>query len=74
MPIRLQNTRGLVTPPQPFAEAERKAGPNGPQHNTVPGKLPTVQIGLFPAGRDPVRAWVSKIWAAKALAFKAWVF
>ena len=25
-------------------EAERKADPNGPKHNTVPGKLP---IGLF---------------------------
>jgi hypothetical protein len=32
---------GLVTPPQPFAEAERKASPNGPNDNTVPGGLPT---------------------------------
>src|SRR6201999_4207922 len=35
--------RGLVTPPLPFAGAERKADPNGPEHNTVPGKLPTAQ-------------------------------
>src|SRR6266852_5033662 len=27
-PIRLQIIRGLVTPPLPFAEAERKVGPN----------------------------------------------
>jgi hypothetical protein len=41
--------RGLVSPPLPFAEAEREADPNGTEHNTVPGKLPTVQIALFPA-------------------------
>src|ERR1700730_17941109 len=39
--------RGLVTPPLPFAEAERKADPNRLEHNTVPGKLPTAQIALF---------------------------
>src|SRR5207244_259556 len=42
---------GLVTPPQPFAEAERKASPNVPEHNTVPGGLPTALM----AGRRPVR-------------------
>ena len=33
-----------LTPPLPFAEAERKADPNGAKHSTVPGPLP---IGLF---------------------------
>src|ERR1700687_424965 len=51
-PIRLEIIRGLVTPPLPFAEAERKADPNGIKHNTVPCKLPTAQIefshGLTP--------------------------
>src|ERR1700736_5522142 len=52
-PIRLEIIRGLVTPPLPFAEAERKADPNGLKHNTVVGKLPTTQIGLFAAPRAP---------------------
>ena len=38
--------RGLVTPPLPFAEAERKASPCRTEHNIVRGELPTVQIGL----------------------------
>src|ERR1700733_14556134 len=33
--------RGLVTPPLPFAEAERKSRSNDDEHNTVPGRLPT---------------------------------
>jgi hypothetical protein len=41
---------GLVTPPQPFAEAERKASPNGRNDNTVPGGLHTA---LIAAGADP---------------------
>src|ERR1700722_142974 len=59
--------RGLVAPPLPFAEAERKADPNRLEHNTVPGKLPTAQIVLFakpragagPAEERAVRAWAS---------------
>jgi hypothetical protein len=46
-PIHLKIIGGLVTPPLPFAEAERKAGPNMLKHNTVLGKLPTAQIRLF---------------------------
>src|SRR5258708_2714970 len=52
-----ENIRGLVTPPLPFAGAERKAGPNRLKHNTVPGKLPTAQIGLFAAPEVP-GAWL----------------
>jgi hypothetical protein len=54
-PIRLEIMKGLVTPPLPFAEAERKAGRNGLEHNTVFVKLPTIQIGTFPlaAGAAP---------------------
>jgi hypothetical protein len=59
----LKNIRGLVTPPLPFAEAERKAGPNGVEHNTVRGKLPTVEIAVFAADRKECRQ--AKIWAAK---------
>src|SRR5450756_1537048 len=43
------STCGLVTPPPPFAKAERKASPNTREHNTVPGNLPTVQMPLFAA-------------------------
>ena len=35
------------TPPLPFAEAERKAGPDGAKHNTVPGRLHTTEITLL---------------------------
>src|ERR1700745_329110 len=49
----------MYPPPQPFAEAERKAGLNGGEHNTVLCKLPTAQIRLFPATR------VARVWAAK---------
>src|SRR5580704_13112054 len=50
-----ENIRGLVTPPLPFAEAERKAGPNGLEHNTVAGKLPTAQMALFAGPLAPCR-------------------
>src|SRR4051812_29195482 len=39
-PVDVKKISGLVTPPPPFAEAERKASPTA-QHNTVPGRLPT---------------------------------
>src|ERR1043165_10052210 len=40
LPVDVKKISGLVTPPPPFAEAERKASPTA-QHNTVPGRLPT---------------------------------
>src|SRR2546423_15454809 len=46
---------GLVTPPQPFAEAERKASLNRAEHSTVPRKLTTAQSHFSLKAKDSLK-------------------
>src|SRR6266481_4987637 len=50
---------GLVTPPQPFAEAERKASPNGPSIIRFPVNCLRLRMG-FSAYHRRLRALASR--------------